>query len=138
MIRAFRETLNLVDGDLIIPPHHSAMGAIGAVYYARANKLNMNHFQGIAKLEEYLSGTATEFISLPPLKESLAEYRKDVHFPKNGTEKLGVYLGLDIGSLSTNVVLIDENHRVVARRYLPTAGKPLEAIRPVSYTHLRA
>ncbi|MGC1391359.1 MAG: acyl-CoA dehydratase activase [Bacteroidales bacterium] len=129
MIRAFRETLNLVDGELIIPPHHSAMGAIGAVYYARANKLNMNHLHGISKLEEYLTGTETEFLSLPPLKESLAEYRKEIYIPKNGTEKICVYLGLDIGSLSTNVVLIDEKHRVVARRYLPTAGKPLEAIR---------
>ena len=129
MIRAFRETLNLIDGDLIIPQHHSAMGAIGAVYYAQANNLNMNHFQGISKLEEYLSGAATEFISLPPLKESAAEYRKVVHFVKNGKDKTGVYLGLDIGSLSTNVVLIDKEHRVVARRYLPTAGKPLEAIR---------
>jgi predicted CoA-substrate-specific enzyme activase len=129
MIRAFRETLNLIDGDLIIPQHHSAMGAIGAVYYAQANNLNMNHFQGISKLEEYLSGAATEFISLPPLKESAAEYRKVVHFVKNGKDKTDVYLGLDIGSLSTNVVLIDKEHRVVARRYLPTAGKPLEAIR---------
>ena len=128
MIRAFRETLNLTDGELIIPPHHSAMGAIGAVYYARTNKLDMNHFSGISKLEEYLTGTATEFVSLPPLKESSAQYRKLVHFVKNGKDKVGVYLGLDIGSLSTNVVLIDKEHRVVARRYLPTAGKPLEAI----------
>jgi predicted CoA-substrate-specific enzyme activase len=128
MIRAFRETLNLTDGELIISPHHSAMGAIGAVYYARSNNLNMDHFSGTQKLEEYLTGTATEFVSLPPLKESRAEYRKVVHFTKNGKEKTGVYLGLDIGSLSTNVVLIDEKHQVVARRYLPTAGKPLEAI----------
>ncbi|MEZ5072934.1 MAG: hypothetical protein R2751_18800 [Bacteroidales bacterium] len=40
-----------------------------------------------------------------------------------------VSLGLDIGSLSTNVVLIDDANRVIARRYLPTASKPLEAIR---------
>jgi len=129
MIRAFRETLNLIDGDLIVPTHHSAMGAIGAVYYARDNKLNMNHFEGINKLEEYLAGTSTKFISLPPLKESMAKYCKVVYGVKKNKEKLAVYLGLDIGSLSTNVVLIDEEHRVVARRYLPTAGKPLEAIR---------
>ena len=128
MVRAFRETLNLTEGELIIPAHHAAMGAIGAVYYACANKLDMNHFSGTSKLEEYLAGTTTEFVSLPPLKESLAEYRKKVHFIRNGEEKVRVYLGLDIGSLSTNVVLIDEKHRVVARRYLPTAGKPLEAI----------
>ncbi len=55
MIRAFRETLDLMDGELIIPDHHASMGAIGAVFYASANKLNMNHFSGISKLEEYLS-----------------------------------------------------------------------------------
>ena len=60
----------MIDGELIIPPHHAAMGAIGAVYYARSNNLNMNHFPGISKLEEYLAGTSTEFVSLPPLKES--------------------------------------------------------------------
>jgi predicted CoA-substrate-specific enzyme activase len=129
MIRAFMETLNLIDGELIIPSHHAAMGAIGAVFYARDNNLEMAHFRDITKLEEYLNGTATEFTSLPQLIESSAEYRKTVQFIKNGTEKVGVYLGLDIGSLSTNVVLIDPMHRVVTRRYLPTAGKPLEAIR---------
>jgi predicted CoA-substrate-specific enzyme activase len=129
MIRAFRDTLNLQDGELIIPEHHSSMGAIGAVFYARSNKLDMNHLPGMSKLENYLSSAATEFVSLPPLKESAAEYRKTVHFTKNGSNKIGVYLGLDIGSLSTNVVLIDQEHRVLARRYLPTAGKPLDAIR---------
>jgi predicted CoA-substrate-specific enzyme activase len=128
MIRAFRETLNLIDGELIIPPHHSAMGAIGAVYYARANKLNMSFFSGISKLEDYLKLTTSEFVSLTPLTESKAEYRKEIYSYKKGKEKLGVYLGLDIGSLSTNVVLIDKDHHVIARRYLPTAGKPLEAI----------
>jgi predicted CoA-substrate-specific enzyme activase len=128
MIRAFREILNLTDGELIISPYHASMGAIGAVYYARANNLIMNHFAGISKLEEYLTGTTDEFVSLPRLKESEAEYKKDVYFVKTGKKKIPVYLGLDIGSLSTNVVLIDDNHRVVSRRYLPTAGKPLEAI----------
>jgi len=128
MIRAFREVLDLTEGELIISPHHASMGAIGAVYYARTNNINMNHFTGISKLEEYLARTSSEFSNLPPLKESEAEYKKEIYFPKNGNEKTPVYLGLDIGSLSTNVVLIDEKHRVVARRYLPTAGKPLDAI----------
>lgn len=128
MVRAFREVLNLTEGELIIPPHHASMGAIGAVMYARSNDLNMNHFSGIEKLREYLSNDSTLFASLPPLKQSEAEYRKDVYIAKKSNERLQVYLGLDIGSLSTNVVLIDEQHRVIARRYLPTAGKPLEAI----------
>jgi len=128
MIRAFREVLNLNDEELIISPYHASMGAIGAVYYARTNNLIMNHFAGISKLEEYLAKTSSEFVSLPSLVESEAEYNKDVHFAKGGKEKTPVYLGLDVGSLSTNVVLIDDMHQIVARRYLPTAGQPLEAI----------
>jgi len=128
MVRAFREILNLTEEELIIPTHHASMGAIGAVMYARSNNLEIAGFEGLEKLKEYLFTDSTTFASLPQLKESEASYRKEVFFKKNGEEKLPVYLGLDIGSLSTNVVLIDKQHRVVSRRYLPTAGKPLEAI----------
>ena len=47
---------------------------------------------------------------------------------KYRVKKLRFRLGVDIGSLSTNVVLIDDEHNVVARRYLPTASKPLNAV----------
>jgi predicted CoA-substrate-specific enzyme activase len=128
MVRAFMETLDLKDGELIIPSYHASMGAIGAVMYALSNNLDMNHFGSLKKLEDYLAGDSVKYLSLAPLKESDAEYNKVVHFSKNGKEKIPVYLGLDIGSLSTNVVLINEKHQVIARRYIPTGGKPLEAI----------
>ncbi len=47
MVRAFRETLELKENELIIPQHHASMGAIGAVLYAHANNLEMNHFKGL-------------------------------------------------------------------------------------------
>jgi predicted CoA-substrate-specific enzyme activase len=128
MVRAFREVLDLTEGELIIPPHHASMGAIGAVMYGHANNLHIDHFKGLNDLEAYLNKHASTFVSLPQLKESEAVYDKEVRFSKNGIERLPVYLGIDVGSLSTNVVLIDEDHKVVARRYLPTAGKPLVAI----------
>jgi predicted CoA-substrate-specific enzyme activase len=128
MVRAFRDVIDLKGDELIIPRYHASMGAIGAVMYAASNKLEMNHFQGLEKLEKYLADNTSSFASLPQLKESEAVYNKDVNFKTNGNEKLQVYLGVDVGSLSTNVVLIDKDHRVISRRYLPTAGKPLEAI----------
>jgi activator of 2-hydroxyglutaryl-CoA dehydratase len=128
MVRAFREILDLNENELIIPDYHASMGAIGAVMYAHSNDLEMNHFAGLEKLNEYLAADSTTFVGLPRLIESSAEYKKYVHPITKGKDKTKVYLGLDIGSLSTNVVLIDEEHRVISRRYLPTAGKPLEAI----------
>ncbi len=44
-------------------------------------------------------------------------------------DPMPVYLGVDVGSITTKVVLIDEHAKVVARRYLHTEGKPLEAVR---------
>ena len=128
MVRAFREVLDLKENELIIPGYHASMGAIGAIMYAHSNNLEMNHFKGMEKLEAYLAETSSSFNSLPPLKESEAVYNKTVYFQKNGKERIPVFLGIDVGSLSTNVVLIDTDHKVIARRYLPTAGKPLEAI----------
>ena len=40
-----------------------------------------------------------------------------------------VFLGIDIGSISTNIVLMDENREVVAKYYLMTASRPIEAVR---------
>ncbi|MDD5382507.1 MAG: acyl-CoA dehydratase activase-related protein, partial [Candidatus Margulisbacteria bacterium] len=39
------------------------------------------------------------------------------------------FLGIDIGSISTNLVLLDENNKVIAKRYLMTAGRPIEAVK---------
>jgi predicted CoA-substrate-specific enzyme activase len=128
MVRAFRETLKLENDDLIIPRHFASMGAIGAVMYGRSSGLVMDNFQGLKKLETYLDTNTNSFTSLPKLEESSAQYNKHVHPIESNGERLKVYLGIDVGSLSTNLVLIDKQHRVVARRYLPTAGKPLEAI----------
>jgi predicted CoA-substrate-specific enzyme activase len=128
MIRAFRDTLSLIDGELIVPKYHASMGAIGAILYARSLPDHASPFKGLDALREYLKQGGSMTPGLPQLKESKALIRKSVTFRMNGQTKLPVYLGLDIGSLSTNLVLITDDHQVVSRRYLPTAGKPLEAI----------
>lgn len=129
VVRAFTEVLGLKEGELLIPEYHASMGAIGAMLHLIERPRKDNPFKGLAGLEQYLEEMKSESVALEPLKESEAVYQKEIvrHFPPDG-KKLPVYLGLDIGSLSTNVVLIDEKDNVVARRYLPTASKPLNAI----------
>lgn len=39
------------------------------------------------------------------------------------------FLGVDVGSVSTNIVLMDRNNEITERLYLKTAGQPVEAIR---------
>jgi predicted CoA-substrate-specific enzyme activase len=121
--------LSLRDGQLIIPEYHASMGAIGAVYHLQDDPpAGERTFAGIEELERYLRSASGDLSSLDALHRPNVELCK--HFVPPPPESLtDVYLGVDVGSLSTNVVLIDRDGTVVARRYLPTAGRPLEAIR---------
>ena len=40
-----------------------------------------------------------------------------------------VFLGIDVGSVSTNLVAIDESHQVLSRQYIRTNGQPLESVK---------
>lgn len=39
------------------------------------------------------------------------------------------FVGIDVGSVSTNVVAIDEEHNIISSQYLRTNGQPIEASR---------
>ena len=129
VVRAFREIFSLHDGELIIPKHHASMGAIGAVYTLLDHKKDGDHtFKGLKALEDYLKTPKTDLPYWSQLVKLDTKLEKPVI--KLAEDKVTeVYLGIDVGSLSTNVVLIDDDNNVIARRYLPTASKPLEAIR---------
>ena len=130
MVRAFRELLKVKDDDLLIPEHNTSMGAIGAVLHNLPDwNGESSGYNGTVELENYIHSEKSRGKSFKPLKTSKIEINKEVYSIPDSKEKTEVYLGLDVGSLSTNVVLIDEQNRVIARRYLPTASKPLEAIR---------
>jgi predicted CoA-substrate-specific enzyme activase len=129
MIRAFREIFHLEGDELIIPEYHASMGAIGGLYYILDHpERGRTPFAGLDRLNEYIRNGTGSGDHHGPLSRRHFPINKDT-IPLGGGSTVDVYLGLDVGSLSTNVVLIDEANRVVARRYLPTAGKPLEAIR---------
>ncbi len=133
MIRAFRDVLGLTDGELIVPEHFPSMPAIGVALLRMTvpdiQKITWN----LSELEAYLeSNRGKERKSMVPLsRESAVDVSKLLRKekPLSSGEKLKVYLGIDIGSISTNVVAIDEDRKVVARSYLRTAGRPIEAVR---------
>ena len=52
-------------------------------------------------------------------------------------QKVQYFLGVDIGSVSSNFVLLDINHQVKAKVYLRTNGHPVNAIRE-GYLALRS
>ncbi len=131
MKRAFLEVLDLREGELIIPRYYASMGAIGAILMTMEDKAFDNTFIGLEGLEDYLNHHREERANLEKLALSenhLKSGEKGVELSLQG-QKLDAYLGLDVGSISTNLVVIDEDGNVLSKRYLMTAGRPIEAVR---------
>ncbi len=133
MRRAFLDILELSEEEFIIPKYYASMGAIGAVLLAlEEGKFEGKVFAGIEPLQLYISQQQdTKRQGWEPLALSPRhlEEKERIYKPEVQKGKIPAYLGLDVGSISTNLVVIDEQERVLAKRYLMTAGRPIEAIR---------
>jgi len=135
MVRAFTEVLGLEEGELIIPEHFASMGAIGSGLTAVAQGAELGHPVSLDALKAHIKehDNLDEGMEMLELEEGrrYAERRKRnaVYKPDPSKGKVRGYLGIDVGSLSTNVVVIDDERRVLSRRYLMTAGRPIEAVR---------
>ncbi|MCF2140732.1 MAG: acyl-CoA dehydratase activase [Candidatus Lokiarchaeota archaeon] len=44
------------------------------------------------------------------------------------SDEQNYFIGVDVGSISTNVAVIDENHKVIESVYIRTDGKPIQAV----------
>ena len=123
--------LPLNPGELIVPEHSDLMAAIGAAHVAldEHREGRAHPFHGFGPLEDAVRTGGNGEKSLPPRAAPPREATRFYSFPAPDGEPTAVYLGVDVGSISTNLVLLDAHGRVVARRYLLTAGKPLDAVR---------
>ncbi len=131
MVRAFTEILDLEPGELIVPEHFNVVGAIGAALLAAEDEDAVAEFEP-SRIDDYIKYRTVAQSSRPALTFGSPETK---HYDTTNADRpkdidgLDVFMGIDIGSLSTNVVLIDKDHRVIARRYLMTEGRPIEAVR---------
>jgi len=64
-----------------------------------------------------------------PARQAVARPAAPSGVSKNKEGRIDTYLGVDIGSISTNVVALSADGRVLSKRYLMTAGRPIEAVR---------
>ena len=125
---AFRRVLDLPD--LVTPSLPAQAGALGAARKALEEGLSAPCDP--AALERLTVVRLEDGGARPPLAERKIMERHLVPeaplapLPEQG--RAPVYLGIDVGSISTNLALVDEEGRLVAKRYLRTASRPIEAV----------
>ncbi len=132
MVRAFKAVFGIAD--LHVPDDYALMGALGAAL----KNLHEGHVQpfDLSLLEEFLSSYRPLDEGYPPLGDgkdalSIVTIRdEDVALRRHASssEKTKAFLGIDVGSISTNLAVIDSEGRLLAKRYLMTAGRPIEAV----------
>lgn len=136
VVRAIEDVFGLAGDEFFVPREHFFTGALGAVLVSKS-KGNGEQFGGFeaSKLEKYLNDRGLglkgakrrERLEVPVFGVPASRVYSELL--EGGTEQLGVYIGLDVGSISTNVVVMDEERRILSKAYLMTAGRPLEAIK---------
>jgi predicted CoA-substrate-specific enzyme activase len=137
VVRALEQVFELQKGQLIVPENHFFTGAIGAVLIAKTKAAQKDYHRKIHidKIDEYLT-RQTSALETAPRRHQL--HIPTLPYPQSPVYEslllttnapINAYLGVDVGSISTNIAVIDEQKRVLAKAYLMTAGKPLEAVR---------
>ena len=150
VVRAFREIFSAEN--IIIPEHFAIMPAIGAVLKDMEEGIE-NDFD-IEKLKLFIETLKDDEHGHKPLRKvrsqksevsnvgaglcaaliqgnhtGLAPTINHERAHRDTPLPINAYLGIDIGSISTNLAVIDEGGRLLAKRYLMTAGRPIEAVK---------
>ena len=127
MIKAFRDVLDLDEQELIIHKYHNISGAIGAILEDHKKRAHRFERKNIRKafVNVYESQKEKQASLYKSLSQKTTKKKKQ-QGPFLASQKH--FLGVDIGSVSTNLVLINEETEIVFSIYLPTKGAPIEAV----------
>ncbi|MEF8787768.1 MAG: acyl-CoA dehydratase activase, partial [Planctomycetota bacterium] len=128
MVRAFKEVLGMDDDEFIIPEYYGCTGALGTALHAMENDLDCD-YHSLEPLAQHLEERDQSAERLPPLEGDGYEVDTSCVPIDESETPIDAYIGVDIGSISTNVVAINEDGEVIARRYLMTEGRPIEAVK---------
>ena len=126
--RALAEAFDLTSEELIVPAEYAWCGAIGTAIL-ETEETRKRSILEIHRLRQHDSEVIVQD-SRPLATENVVQLRDrvGVYNPPADGRPIPAYLGLDIGSVSTNVVAIDETGAVIHDVYLRTAGRPIEAV----------
>ncbi len=129
ILRAFREVLSTSETEgLLVSAHPGIEAALGAAVAAQQENgpsFSIEEING--RCSTQLSARSLRPEGLAPLiRTARAERAPEPDDVRH--EPLEAWLGADIGSVSTDLVLIDDNGAVQSAVYLPTRGRPVEVL----------
>lgn len=123
VIESLKKAFNLKDADFMVPEYPEYSISLGAAVYEFFNKekeIDIN--KGV-----YVSDLFPTFS--PLVKDNVVFLNKETKtydFPIS--KNVEAFLGIDIGSVSTNLVVVDRQGEVIKEIYTMTSGRPIEVV----------
>lgn len=129
--QSFIRTLNLSDEEIIDPSNSHLFAAMGAALLADSGK--MKSFDDLLEILNQPLHLQSEITHLEPLFKNEKEYKEFqkrhhahiVDHKEIGSYCGNAYLGIDAGSTTTKVVLLDEDENLLYEMYSSNEGSPL-------------
>jgi len=133
VVRAIREAFDLDETELIVPPGYAHIGAIGAAVVAARGerRLDAARIDRLAAGDGPSEGTGEPMPTTAPLRMDNVVLLRDREVPFEMPawgDPIDAYLGIDVGSVSTNLALIDPEGSVITEIYTRTQGRPIEVV----------
>jgi predicted CoA-substrate-specific enzyme activase len=130
IVAALRDVLKLGSDELLVPDHFSCVGAVGAAVIARREGYRVDIALVENNIDQARDVHEQEEARLPRLFSYGNGDGLDKHDcgPVSHGQLSRCYLGVDVGSTSTNLVLMDEERNILGFTYLRTLGRPLHAV----------
>jgi len=124
IVKALKQAVSERNGhpvEVIVPENASFVEAYGAALLSRERKSNLSFpLQQVAERKSF---------QLPPLAAMTERDTQADAFIKSHVRG---YLGVDVGSTSTKAIILDETgKKVIAKNYIMTSGRPVDAVRQV-------
>lgn len=130
MKKAFAKILGMDEKDIIIPEHADIMGAIGSALYAIDNgKYNKQTITEMIRKTSSSSPIHEHKSVLPRIDNAFIEPINERDYKSGINDSNEVYLGIDVGSVSAKIAVIDKNKRLIYKYYTDICGEPLETVK---------
>ena len=132
VVTMLREVFELADGELSVPVAAESLGAVGAALLAAdaRDADGADVATQLARLDEATDGNGYAFATSRPLSlervRLLRDRVKPYRFPPE--TPVDAYLGIDVGSVGTKLVLVDEQGEVIHSIFTRTEGRPIEVV----------
>jgi predicted CoA-substrate-specific enzyme activase len=128
-VAALRDAFDLNEHQLFVPVYYAWMGAIGSALTAADERAGAEMVTidpallARGQTADFETSDALSMERVILLRDRVKPYR----FPP-GEGRIGAYLGVDVGSVSTNLAVLDESGEVVKEIYVKTDGRPVEVV----------